>query len=220
MKHETATKSEFLLPDERKDRPLGHKARQAEASRSRICGAAVQAIDRHGYAGASIQIIQAEAGVSRGALTHHFPTKQALVAETARRLLARAMPAPRRNKRAASVEAMILDAWRRIVNTSEGRAFVEILIAARTDADLHAELSPFLRDWDRQVGEAAAKVFAPVSGDEGDVEVLWAICRTFLRGLIVHERFTGNRKVLEPHVHRFAAMLAGHLTLRDEEQAP
>lgn len=194
------------------------KAEQAEAARARICAAAVRVLDRHGHGGASIQAIQAEAGVSRGALTHHFPTRQALIAETARRLLARATPAPRRTARGDGVEAMILDAWKRIVNTAEGRAMIEILIAARTDADLDAELSPFLRDWDAQVGAAARRVFAASGGDPADVETLWAICRTFLRGLIVHERFTGDRKALEPHVRRFAAMLGEHLRLRAEEE--
>ena len=60
---------------------------KAEAARARIIAAMIRRLDAAGYAGASIGQVQEDAGVSRGALTHHFPTKQALTAATARRLL-------------------------------------------------------------------------------------------------------------------------------------
>jgi AcrR family transcriptional regulator len=60
-------KSEYLMPQKR-----------AEETRSRILDAAVRRFAIAGYDAASVDDICAEAGVSKGALYHHFPTKQAV----------------------------------------------------------------------------------------------------------------------------------------------
>ena len=123
---------------------------KAEAMKRRICAAAVTCIDELGYAEASINRIQARAGVSRGALTHHFPTKQALVAETAMRLLQAALRPIKMRKRDGETpptETLIRDSWNRIVNTAEGRAFQEIIIACRTDRALYDVLADDLYTW-------------------------------------------------------------------------
>ncbi len=188
---------------------------RAETSQRRIVAAVIACLDEHGYAETSIGKVQAKAGVSRGALTHHFPSKEELIAATVERLLDSAL-APTRRRDSRPPREQILSAWRRIVNTPEGRAFVEILIAARTDAALAARISPFLRDWDARIGAEIARVFRT---PEGDVARVWAICRTFLRGLVIHERFGADPEELTAMVERFADILAPHLeTIPEDEQ--
>ncbi len=191
-------------------------ARRAREARARIVRAVIASLDENGYAETSIAKVQARAGVSRGALTHHFPSKEDLMAATAERLLDTALePARRRDPRPARDQ--ILSAWRRIVNTPEGRAFVEILVATRTDAALRARISPFLKSWDARVGAAVARVFRT---PEDDAARVWAICRTFLRGLVIHERFVEDPEELTQMVERFADILAPHLQTIPPEDAP
>jgi TetR/AcrR family transcriptional regulator, transcriptional repressor for nem operon len=52
--------------------------RDAEATRQRIIHAAFREFYRNGFQGGSINEIVAAAGITKGALFHHFPTKQAL----------------------------------------------------------------------------------------------------------------------------------------------
>ena len=52
--------------------------KRAEETRSRILDAAVRKFSMGGYDTASVDDICAEAGVSKGAFYHHFPTKQAI----------------------------------------------------------------------------------------------------------------------------------------------
>ncbi len=51
---------------------------RGEETRARILGAAVRRFSITGYDAASVDDICAEAGVSKGAFYHHFPTKQAI----------------------------------------------------------------------------------------------------------------------------------------------
>ncbi len=46
--------------------------------RSQILGAARRAFARHGYEGATVKVLEAETGLSRGAIFHHFRDKEAL----------------------------------------------------------------------------------------------------------------------------------------------
>jgi AcrR family transcriptional regulator len=51
---------------------------RAEETRGRILDAAVRKLSIAGYDAASVDDICAEAGISKGAFYHHFPTKQAM----------------------------------------------------------------------------------------------------------------------------------------------
>jgi AcrR family transcriptional regulator len=182
---------------------------KAETARARIIAAMVRRLDAAGYAGASIGQVQADAGVSRGALTHHFPTKQALTAATARSLLDAALRTVEGRAEAAPTAALLVHSWTRVMHTPEGRALLEILMACRTDPALHTALMPDLRDWDARV---AAAVEARYRGaDDGDAALLWSICRSFLRGLMLHERYAEGPDPLTRMIERFAGIMAAHL---------
>src|SRR6059058_877642 len=58
----------------------GARARRTADSRALILEAAVACLVEDGYAGASTLAVQARAGVSRGRLLHHFPSRAELVA--------------------------------------------------------------------------------------------------------------------------------------------
>jgi len=51
---------------------------QLAARRAEILDAARRAFARHGYEGATVKVLEAETGLSRGAIFHHFRDKEAL----------------------------------------------------------------------------------------------------------------------------------------------
>ena len=53
---------------------------RSESTQTALLQATVRCLGRDGYADTSISSIIAEAGVSRGALLHHYPTKNELIA--------------------------------------------------------------------------------------------------------------------------------------------
>src|SRR3954452_20440756 len=66
--------------------PGGARARRTADSRALILEAAVTCLVEDGYAGASTLAVQARAGVSRGRLLHHFPSRAELLVAAAEHL--------------------------------------------------------------------------------------------------------------------------------------
>jgi AcrR family transcriptional regulator len=62
-----------------------YQRRGADDRRQALIEATIASLQRHGHEGLSVRRIAAEAGVSIGLINHHFPNKNALVAESYRR---------------------------------------------------------------------------------------------------------------------------------------
>lgn len=189
--------------------------RRSKAMQARIIRATITCLDRLGYAETTFARIQAKAGVSRGAITHHFPTRQALVAATAMELLANALgPVERRAKTAGAPEPvrdLITRAWGQVVNSAGGRAMVEILVACRSDKELYHLLRARLQDWDAQSRASITRAYRGAGPEPDDAELLWSMTRNFLRGLVLHEKFVSDPAYLARMVERFADLMESQL---------
>ncbi|WP_217359003.1 TetR/AcrR family transcriptional regulator [Ruegeria arenilitoris] len=193
--------------------------RRSRDMRAKICNATVACLDQLGYAETTFAKVQAKAGISRGAITHHFPTKQALVAATAMRLLDNAQtPIWNRGRPPPPVYELIMSSWANIVNSSGGRAIVEILVACRTDTALFGLLEQSLRDWDRSNLDLISGQYVSVTGSREDTDLLWSIARNFLRGLLLHEKFVSSPEYLTQMMDRFARMMESQLQVLPETQ--
>src|SRR5882724_1184165 len=69
------------------------RAQQQAVTRERLLAAAERVIDRHGFGGASIDLISAEAGYSKGAIYSNFESKEAIFLELLRLYMERDMAA-------------------------------------------------------------------------------------------------------------------------------
>lgn len=65
-------------------RKARYERRSAGDRRQELVAAAIESLKRHGHDGLSVRRIAARAGVSIGLINHHFPNKDALVAESYR----------------------------------------------------------------------------------------------------------------------------------------
>ncbi len=116
------------------------QARSAE-TRGKLLDATLQCLDELGYARTSTPEICDRAGVSRGAQLHHFPTKIELVTSAVERLFelrhaefrrafAELPPGVGRGSRAVRL------LWQ-MVSGATFHAWLELVVAARTDPELH-----------------------------------------------------------------------------------
>ncbi|MEN0060703.1 MAG: TetR/AcrR family transcriptional regulator [Myxococcota bacterium] len=199
-------------------------ARRPQAERRRdtqrkLTNAVVRCLDQLGYAQTSITAVQEAAGVSRGAVLHHFPSKLELIAGTAKVLLTQALERTQDAepwRGATSVEELVVHYWRTVVDTPAGRAYLEILGACRTDEELRAAVQEVVEEWESGLTSAALERFIgrPMPTKPDDVVALWGMCRSFLRGLLLDMSVDSQRS--EQQVRLFARLLSTHLRLRDE----
>ncbi|OHU80629.1 TetR family transcriptional regulator [Mycobacteroides chelonae] len=115
--------------------------------RSRLLEATIDCLVEFGYSGTTTSRIASRAGVTRGALIHHFQSKSELMAESVRHLAFKRTQAVLEelmamDQSADSVERYLDVLWR-IHQGPLFTAVVELLIAARTEPDLRVHLDQF-----------------------------------------------------------------------------
>lgn len=172
----------------------------------RILDAAVEVMLEHGYSGASTVRIQERAGVSRGRLLHHFPSRDALLIAASQHL-ARA-----RVGELPSDHSWPADPGKRIdavVDTMAGTftqpyfwAATELWIAARTHEDLRDALLPGEREIARAVRVAMDSFFGEELASRPGYEGLREVLFTSLRGMALTTSFDPRDEPTRRHVER------------------
>jgi AcrR family transcriptional regulator len=141
---------------------------RTRAMRQRLLDATIECLVEHGWSGTSTTLVSERAGVSRGAQLHHFPSKNDLVLAAVAHLsekraeelreAARHLPSGRRRTRA------VLDMLAEHFTSPVFSAALELWVAARTDATLHAAVVPL----EQRVGREAHQIAVAALGvDEG-----------------------------------------------------
>ncbi len=187
---------------DRETSPSGRREEKSAAMRRRICEGAVSCLSARGYHGASIKQVVDAAGVSLGALQHHFPTKDDLVEETAEFLLSRSVKWFQRAKQNIDNDKnafgdMVRRSWREQFTTEEYGALLEILVAARTNDALRERVAPKLDSWRHDI-ESELRDLLPANDDNaGDLEAILTIGRCMMTGLLVHDGLIGDTE----HMH-------------------
>lgn len=154
-------------------------------TRQRLLDATINCVVDHGYAGTTMQRVQARAGVSRGALVHHFPSMEDLLVgaihHVARRQLdelrlALASLAGGVDEGGQSVQ--LLHAF---MSGPLFLAGLELWLAARTNLSLRSALVPVERDLGREIRTAVASHGTSELTKPADLDELLVV----LRGLAI-----------------------------------
>ncbi len=186
------------------------QAERTATTRTALLDATVVCLCRHGYRGATSAKICREAGVSRGAQLHHYPTKAALFAgavehlftlriEGLGRVLAGAKPGAERLDR-------VLDALWSIYSGPELMAWFELVVVARTDPDLRSHMAAVAT----RLETAAATLFRDAMGLSDDLPA-HPVVRTvmaWMDGLAVHASLHHNPEAVAESRAVFRALVA------------
>lgn len=193
-----------------------HNKQQAKSIRAQdaICEATIQSLVEVGYAETSLNRIAGAAGFSKGALQYHFPSKEDLIAATLDRMLKRTFKPSSPGKQPDSVEDALLIAWKKFVNTLPYRALMEILNAARTDKQLQIRIAEDLLRWGRLMDQQSLDIYESKSGDDEEVVMLMNMTRSFLRGLLIQERYGSDQASNLRYVRKWIELISPLLSLR------
>lgn len=191
-------------PDAGSAEPTGWQAQKSAATRNLIVEAAIKCFVELGYARTTTTAIADKAGLSRGAMLHHFPSKIDIVRAAVEYLHAKRLKAFRRAVQRSTADddslSANLDAYWRHVRHPLFVAFFELVVAARTDPELAAILRPAQEAFEEEWHRTAHEVFTEWRTDASSFDVALDLTRYVLEGMaisfLVHKENERDRRVL------------------------
>lgn len=201
--------------------PRSRQERTAD-SRALILDAAVDCLVQHGYSGASTLGIQAKAGVSRGRLLHHFPSRDDLLVAAAQHLATSRLA--QTEERVAELLAGEPEGPRRVDHCVEliwatfqephFWAATELWTAARTNPALAAALRPAERNLRDSIRAVSDRIWGPAVCTHPRYNELRELLFTSMRGAALPYAFEDRPPATDPHVEIWKAI--AHRLLFDE----
>lgn len=135
------------MPIKKKPQAPQRQAAKSEAMRSRLIEATKQSLLEKGYARTTAVEVCARAGVTRGALFHHFASLSMLLAATLNEMYA-ALSARSEGARADNPKFAMSDFIEAIwasFGHPDFKIVIEVWLAARNDPELRQELAPVIQ---------------------------------------------------------------------------
>ncbi|ETN91423.1 Toluene efflux pump ttgABC operon repressor [Gammaproteobacteria bacterium MOLA455] len=146
----------------------GWQAEKSAMTRSAILEATIQCLLELGYANTTTALIANYAGVSRGAMMHHFPSRISVMRAVIDYLhvlrlqeyrdLMSDIDDPQSQLTDKAIRESVEAAWR-YVNLPSFMAYQEMLAASRTDAELRQIIEPVEKDFEKQFLDTVKAVF-------------------------------------------------------------
>ena len=200
--------------------PRSRRARRTQAERSaeateRLLAAASACLTRHGYAATSITEIAEQAGLSRGALQHHFETKADLLFAVFARFSASlvaaldsvdpGLPVP------ARAQAMVDALWGRFGDPGDG-AMLELMVGSRSEVLLWKRVCR-RRDSDAQALRAVMeRLFADTGHPATYLHQTLGFATATLRGMALYRMFVSDPDFYANGTSWLGGALAARLT--------
>ena len=165
--------------------------RKSVQTRITILEAAIDCLQTHGYGRTTTQLIAEVAGISRGAMLHHYATKQDLIASvidyTVYKRMEMFLEGIRTLKDSARIHEMagIELSWKSML-TREFAAYLELAIAARTDPDLAEIFLPKARRYDQTELAEIVRAFPEWADDPDGYALAMDYASAALEGLVIN----------------------------------
>lgn len=175
-----------------------NKERTAEM-RGRLIDAAVDTLFRLGYSATTTFEVAKVAGVSKGAMLHHFPTQVDLMLATAEFIVESHRRFRREKLWSGTIESGLprfyaaADVAWEVNRRPSTIALLEIVMATRSDPSLGKALQPFLETWVMAPKVAAERMAGDLQvKDTHAIEGMLRLHRAAMMGLAVELMFTHN----------------------------
>ncbi|MBE0693293.1 MAG: TetR/AcrR family transcriptional regulator [Aquamicrobium sp.] len=176
------------MPSKRRSRESARH--DGAATRRRLLDAAVECLIELGVAGTTTLAVQHRAGVSRGALLHHFPNHAVLLAASVAELVARNEKAVALSRLGLHEAGDPLEGAIRAVAFAASQpaalAELELWAVARTDETLRQAVIAAERAARRDLDRVYSELFGRWSGSEAYDEAI-SLTLHFIRGLAISE---------------------------------
>ncbi len=187
------------------------QAERSATTQRRLLDAAIECLHRVGYSQTTLGLVADTAGVSRGALTHQYPTKIDLMLAVVRlvydddiRLYGRL--AEGRTPR--EVVATIPQAMWEVLSRPSAIAVIEIMLASRSDRALNEQLGAIQAGMQKEAGRRIVGLFdAAGLQDRPDGAAIHRLFVGAVAGLAIEQVAMGRRARVEDSIRVLTEVL-------------
>lgn len=170
---------------------IGRQAQKSASTRKVIVDAALQCLIKYGYSNTSTPRIAEEAGLSRGAMMHHFSNRNTMIQAAIEYLHSKRLRAFRRAVSSLpDSEPHLHDAliayWQHVSHPLFV-AFHELAVASRTDKELERILRPAQESFYREWYNLAVEMFPEWQSDKEGFNLALNFVQSTLEGLAVRK---------------------------------
>ena len=175
----------------------GWRQKRSQETRLAILDATIDSLASHGYAQTTLQTIASSAGLSRSAMVHHYASKHALIAAATdyafyKRITAfRARMSQMTGEERVGQHKGVDIAWE-LQSLPAYRAYVELAIASRTDAELARIFIAKARVYDRMWHEETSLLFP--EWQDRDIQLGGDLTDSVLEGLRLNHPTWGDER--------------------------
>ena len=182
--------------------------KRSQASRQQILDSAVQCLIEDGYSGASTLRIQQLAGVSRGRLLHHFPSRDELLVGAVQHLASSRVAELKEevitsitvgDADPARIDQAVYQMWATF-HQPYFWASIELWVAARHNDHLRAALGPAERQLYKAIRETLDSMFGPILSVRPRYGLTIDILVSSMRGVSLTYAFDRRRYAKDPHL--------------------
>jgi AcrR family transcriptional regulator len=181
----------------------GSKVRRTQTERSdetrrRVLDAAIEVLKQRGYAGFRIAEVANVAGVSRGAQSHHFPAKDALLLEALDHIYSRAkeraLDRIDRLRAGSNIVGSIIEDSASLFLNDDFFMTIDVVLGAGKTSDVGSKAALIARNYRLPVEQAwrEALVAEGYTAEAAD-DLVW-ITNSIVRGLAVRTLWENNPK--------------------------
>jgi AcrR family transcriptional regulator len=164
-----------------------HQALKSAQTKARLIEATIRCLIKYGYAKTTTPKVAEEAGLSRGAMLHHFENGGQLMQATIIELHHKRLRAFRRaaEMRDQNVHSLVRAYWDQLLRPNF-IAFHELSIVARTDKELAAILEPVRTEFRARWYELAIQLFPEWQQRPESFRLALALSQNMLEGMAVN----------------------------------
>jgi len=179
---------------------------RSAATIEKLCRTTIALIAEVGYANLTTTMIAQRAGISRGAILHHFETRTDLVKQATGGMWASVVEASAairadHRTRGLTADEVIDRAWTGLMTDTYVSVTIDMMTASRGDRDLRAHVESWMRRMFESYRLTAREVFGAAGLPGEEAETLMLVMTSSLRGLRVAQ-------MIEPDAAQARAALA------------
>jgi AcrR family transcriptional regulator len=194
------------------------QSERSETTRRALIDAAISVLNEQGYTGATAALIASRAGVTRGALQHHFGTVQDLFVAVMRHvsrdrggiLKSDACSTGSLSERMR----FLADQYRLLYDGPDAIALLEIWLGAGHDEKLRRQIDVLMKRITERRNDYWQEILSDLGLSEREIDTLRGALVATLRGAAIYRTFSNDRTRALDQVQLFLEMAEAWLTAR------